>query len=415
MDRPGDISDGEGVFRRLLRDSHLGTAEHLTQIVRHAAAGLDARDVELLVVDHGQTELRALTPGARAFAIDDGDEHGPCPAFRRMVPLVDERADGTRLWVPIMDGLKRLGVLGLTFAQVGEVERGRAVHLASIVAELLVSKKLLSDSLHRAARREEMSLAAEMQWALMPPLTAGTPEVSLAAMLEPAYEVGGDLVDYSLEPGLAKVAVFDAVGHGIEASLLASLAVGSYRNRRRAGAPLPELAAAVDAAVGRQFDRRLFTTAVMATLDVRSGSFTWVNAGHPRPLLLRDSRVVKELVGRPGPPLGVGLLRRSLTVNEEQLQPGDRVLLYTDGVVEARTPGGALFGMDRLIDFIVRAEQEDEPIPETMRRLSHALLEHQGANRRDDATLMLVEWRTDASQGLTNRVHGPVRGGSDRV
>ncbi len=397
-----DISPGERAFRRLMQRSHLATADHLGEIVAAAAGDLGGRDLELLVVDHGQSELHALAAGGPVYEID-----GTLPGrvFRQMVPQTVDRDDGVRLWVPLLDGLERLGVLAVTFDAVGEREHARIAHLAALVAELLISKALLSDALHRVARREEMSLAAEMQWSLMPPLTAGTEEVSIAALLEPAYDVGGDLVDYSLEPGVAKLAVFDAVGHGIQASLLASLAVGSYRNRRRALDDLPQIAAAVDRAIAAQFDTRLFTTAVFATLDVERGRLSWVNAGHPRPLLLRAGQVVKELVGVTGPPLGVGLWRRPATVNEEQLEPGDRVLLYTDGVTEARTPDGRLFGMERLIDFIVQAEGAGEPIPETMRRLSRALVEHQDGDQRDDATLMLVEWRTGAGRQMTRRLH----------
>jgi serine phosphatase RsbU (regulator of sigma subunit) len=401
VNRPDEMSRGEQAFRRLMRDSHLATADGLQQIVAAAVQAIGARDLDLLVVDHGQTTLGPLGGEGPDAAIE-----GTIPGrvFRRMVPLVLQRGDGQRLWVPLLDGLERLGVMGLTFEHVGELELDRSRQLAALTAELLQSKATTSDVLHRAARRQPMTLAAEMQWSLMPPLTAGTHEVAIAAMLEPAYEVGGDLVDYSLEPGVAHLAVFDAVGHGVQASLLSALAVGCYRNRRRAGDDLAATVAQVEATIARQYDSRLFTTAIFATLDLRGGRLVWTNAGHPPPLLLRDSRVVKELTGRIGPPLGVGL-PGGWSVLEEQLEPGDRVLLYTDGAVEGRTPDGGLFGLPRLVDFIVQAEAAGEPISETMRRLSRALVDHQGGELRDDATLMLVEWRTGAGDEISGRLH----------
>ncbi|MCW2958735.1 MAG: protein serine/threonine phosphatase [Solirubrobacterales bacterium] len=386
-----------------MTDSHLATADNLEGIVAAAVADIGARDLDLLVVDHGQTTLGPLRCDGPPLAID-----GTVPGrvFRQTVPQLLVRDGGERLWMPLLDGLERLGVMGLTFDTVGDVELERSRQLAALTAELLISKSLISDTLHRAARRRPLTLAAEMQWSLMPPLTAGTTEVAVAAMLEPAYEVGGDLIDYSLEPGVAHLAVFDAVGHGIQASLLSALAVGCYRNRRRAGDDLAQITRHVETAIAAHFDTQLFITAIFATLDLHTGRMTWTNSGHPAPLLLRDKRVVKELTGPTSPLLGVGLPRRA-TVMEEQLQPGDRVLLYTDGIVEARTPDGGFFGLERLVDFIVQAEGAAEPIPETMRRLSRALVDHHGGELRDDATLMLVEWRTGAGQDISGRLHSP--------
>ena len=76
-----------------------------------------------------------------------------------------------------------------------------------------------------------------------------------------------------------------------------------------------------------------------------------------------------------------------------QLRPGDRVLLYTDGIVEARSPAGEFFGEDRLADFVVRAETAGDPPPETLRRPMRSVMEHQSGRLQDDATIVLVEWR----------------------
>jgi serine phosphatase RsbU (regulator of sigma subunit) len=247
-----------------------------------------------------------------------------------------------------------------------------------------------------------MTLPAEMQHALLPPLTFGTTRVILSGLLAPAYEVGGDAFDYALNGHIAHVAVFDAVGHGLHASLLANLAVSCYRNGRRAGLPLLERVAAIDAALSDGFGPERYATAVIGELDIDTGLFRWVNAGHPEPMLLRDGQVVKELACEPALPLGMGVLTGgpTYTVCEEALQPGDRLLLVTDGVDEARTEDGSFFGRDRLAEFAARQLASGLPTPEVMRRLQAAILRYQTGRLQDDATTLFVEWLTGSEDEL---------------
>jgi serine phosphatase RsbU (regulator of sigma subunit) len=104
--------------------------------------------------------------------------------------------------------------------------------------------------------------------------------------------------------------------------------------------------------------------------------------------------VVKTLDASPNRPLGLGL-NPDLSLHVEHLQPGDQILAYTDGVIEARNARGEPFGVDRLADFVVRADAAGEPLTETMRRLSRSVLAHNHGDMRDDATHMLVGWLTD--------------------
>lgn len=390
---PLSTGPGERAVERLLRDARLALPEELSEIVCDAVREFGGRNTTLRIVDHAQQQLVALDASTPVITID-GTLAGR--VYRQAKPYVAEGSAGQRVYAPILDGLERLGTLSATFALFDSRSLPRMQQIASIVADLLVSKRLTTDGLQRSARRRPMSLAAEMQWSLMPPLTAGTADVSIAAMLEPAYEVGGDIVDYALSPNGAEFAVFDAMGHGVQASLLASLVVGAYRNCRRHGEALTAIATAVETAVADQFPDHVFVTGIIARLDCQTGRLAWINAGHPAPLLIRDGHVVKELHAPRAVPLGVGS-GRSFAVGEEMLQPEDRVLVYTDGVIEARTPNGEPFGVSGLADFITRAILDGEPTPETMRRLSHALVDHQHGQLRDDATQMLVEWQTGTS------------------
>ncbi len=236
-----------------------------------------------------------------------------------------------------------------------------------------------------------MTLAAELRWSQLPPLTFTGETVGIACVLEPAYEVAGDAFDYAVNGATAHIALFDAVGHGLQASLLANLAVSAYRNTRRAGGGMIDGALAADAAVSEAFGSSKFVTAVLAELRVADGRLRVVVAGHPNPLIVRGGRMAKEVGDHRTLPLGLGLT--SVMADEEHLEPGDRVLLYTDGVVEARSPAGEFFGLDRMVDFVGRESSSGAPAPEVMRRVVHSVLRHQNGQLQDDATLMFVEWR----------------------
>ena len=194
------------------------------------------------------------------------------------------------------------------------------------------------------------------------------------------------------------------MGHGLNSAHLAVLAVTAYRNARRLGKTLAETAAAIDASVSTVFRGEAFTTGLLAELDSQTGELRWINAGHPAPLLLRQGRLVKALDLEPALPFGLSHLGPAepghVAVGSESLEPGDQVLLYTDGVVEARSPDGAFFGVERLTDLIARNLASGLPTPETMRRVVRSLLTHQQGQLTDDATMLLAEWRTNRHMAL---------------
>jgi serine phosphatase RsbU (regulator of sigma subunit) len=216
------------------------------------------------------------------------------------------------------------------------------------------------------------------------------PLVAVAGALEPAYEVAGDSFDYALNDHILHVAVIDAMGHGLGAALMATLAIGAYRHARRFDVGLEDLYAAMDKAVASQFGTDRFATAQMARLDVRSGLLQWVNAGHPAPLLLRDHRIVAELKSPTTLPVGYGGAAPAVT--QRALEKGDRVLFFTDGVVEEDRRGGA-DGQARLRVLVERVSDLDDSVQETVRLLSSALMRERRGVTTDDATLLLLEWR----------------------
>jgi serine phosphatase RsbU (regulator of sigma subunit) len=310
---------------------------------------------------------------------------------------VDASGGERRLWVPLLDGTERIGVLRATIPGEEPVEEALVAvceRYAHFIALLVVSKSAYTDAFERLRRRGTMTLASELIWELVPPLVLASDEFVLAAMLEPCYDIGGDAFDYALDDGVLHLAVFDAMGHGLPAAGMASLALSAYRhNRRRGGAGPAAAYAAIDAALSAESLPSRFVTAVIAELDLDSGHLRWVSAGHPAPLLLRAGRLVKALEVVPSPPLGLGLDPGPAVEGHEALEPGDMVLLYTDGLTEARRPGGDLFTEERLGEFIEREAASGRAAPETLRRLRAAIIERGAGALRDDASAVLVEWR----------------------
>ena len=235
-----------------------------------------------------------------------------------------------------------------------------------------------------------MSLPASMQWDLLPPWGIRMPGALVAGMLEPAYDIAGDAYDYAAGDGVLHFALIDGMGHGIGSTLLAGLAVGAYRHARRAGAPAQAIHTAVDEALAGGYDDLSFATGLIGTLTAGTGRLEWTCAGHPPPLLLRGRNVVAELQCEATVPFGLGT--GTPAVSSRDLEPGDAVLLYTDGVTEAHAPGGEPFGLARLAGLLERESAGAHQPEELLRRLVRAVLSHQGGGLRDDATLLLVQW-----------------------
>ena len=192
--------------------------------------------------------------------------------------------------------------------------------------------------------------------------------------------------------------MLDATGHDLTAGLAAAAAMAAARNGRREGHGLVEQAEMVSRVLETSVGPDRYATGVLARLDLDDGRLRYLCAGHPAPLLLRDGRVVRRLEGGQRPLLG--LEARELSLGEEQLQPGDILVVYTDGVVEARDSAGGPFGLPRLVDFLERQHADGTPLPEVVRRLCRDVLAHQHGVLEDDATLVLLHWTTQGQASL---------------
>ncbi|MFF4983062.1 PP2C family protein-serine/threonine phosphatase [Streptomyces sp. NPDC001046] len=406
----------------LLAASHLMPVELLPDKATECARAASFSRVLIYLADLQRRTLRLL-PGAGADGVNAerelpvaGTVAGRAFQHSGVLPASPLGGGVFEWWVPLLDGTERIGLLRVSAERDDAAAHADMEALAGLVALIIVSKRGTSDALARLGRSRPMSVAAEMQWNLMPPRTYADGRVTISAALEPAYDISGDVFEYAVDGPLVHLTIFDAMGHDTAAGLSGALALGACRNARRQGAGLADKADAVEAALLEQYDHRRYVTGILATLDTRTGVLRWVNRGHHPPIIIRDSRWSTHLRCPPAHPMGTGLGLRT-TVCEEHLQPGDRVVLYTDGITEARSSGGREFGLERFTDFLVRHHADGLPVPETLRRLVQAVLEYHDGRLEDDATVLLCEWigphlepvaTAAALTGLS--AHGPARG-----
>ncbi|MFI6818648.1 PP2C family protein-serine/threonine phosphatase [Nonomuraea sp. NPDC050328] len=402
------VRDTGRMLAGLLEAGHIGALEQMPSLIAKHAAYVGLHEVLIYLTDLQQQVLRLLPAG-------DADTADKPPAELRIGNTVAGRgfmetrivsrpgAEGEpdHWWIPLLDGTERLGMLRVSVRDADDTDLVNMRALASLAALLVASKRSHSDSYARLVRTRPMHVAAEMQWKLMPPLTFAHPEVVICAAMEPAYEVGGDAYDYAIAGDVAHLGIFDAMGHDVSAGLTASLAVAACRNNRRQDLGLAENTVNIEEVLISEFGRGTrFVTAILADLDTSTGMLSWVNRGHHPPVVIRGGRWTTSLTCPPAHPMGMGL-DLPVVMCREQLEPGDRVLLYTDGITEARSAGGREFGLSRFVDFIIRHTADGLAAPETLRRLVHGVLDYHDGLLQDDATVLLVEWQGATQSRLT--------------
>lgn len=374
--------------------------EGLVAEVSAAGASMGAA-VVLHLVDDEQAHLVPVQPHpTRAGALHAGPaltiEATPAGRAFTQGRTTSSRVGGRlHLWVPVRNGLERLGVLEVV--PDGEADLDEALlgqdwrSLGRLVGRLVAVVADHGDALDDLRRRRVRSPAAEVVRGLLPPAAAGTDRCTVAGRLEPGTPGGGDAFDHALSATTAHVAVLHAPGGDPAAGLVAAAALAASRSARRGGGTLTGQTAAVEEAVRQSGGPDPGLTGVFGELDVLSGRFRHLVAAHPAPLLLRDG-VVTALGGGDRPPFGPHAPDPGpACVGEVVLQPGDRVLLHTPGVTQARDGAGEPFGLER-VSALLRTATAAEPTAETVRRLARAVVEHRGGPPQEDATVVLTRW-----------------------
>jgi serine phosphatase RsbU (regulator of sigma subunit) len=368
-------------------------------VLAHIGLELGASDLVVYLVDFGQTVLEPL---------DDHATHTELPhtenvagtmagrAFLSQLPVTAERDGGFRAWVPIIEGSDRTGVLAMTLSDVGAETLTACEELGLFAGHLIATHARVSDVFNLHRRRKPMTLAASMQWDLLPPLFFKSARVTVAGFLEPAYEVGGDCFDYAINGSVLEAAVMDAMGHGMNSAIMAGLAIGCYRHDRREARALDVMHADLEATIADHYPANGFVTGQLAQLNVETGSLSWTNAGHPLPLHIRGGNVIGQLACKPTLPWGIGLESVAPVVAAETLEPGDALLFFSDGAVEGRSSTGGGFGLDRLVDLAGQSASDQLPPETIVRNLGQAIVHYHDQNLGDDVTLVMVQWHGPA-------------------
>ena len=303
----------------------------------------------------------------------------------RVVPPGD---DGRwTVYAPVTERGEALGLLEMLLPAEPTADAvDQIVRTAHVLAFVVIANRRHTDLFEWGQRSVAFTLAAEIQRRLLPSaFTCEAGSFTLSAWLEPAATVGGDTFDYSVGRDVLHLSVTDAMGHGAASALLATLCVGSLRNTRRQGASLLDQAVAVNAALAAHTEGLAiegFVTGVLGRLDLTTGTLTLLNAGHVAPYLSRGGRVAPvELPA--GLPLGL-FADASYEETALRLEPGDRLVFVTDGMLERRAA---------VVDLLAEVAATRALHPrETTRRLADAVLAATAPALTDDATLLVLDW-----------------------
>ena len=375
------------------------------------AVALGATDVSFLVVDlSGRALIRLGHAGSQAATRTQGREtaervalvgtpHG-LALMHQTVQIAS--GDGeARVFAPVTNRGEAIGVLELTLQESPDEQTLADVALAAhALAYIVIANRRFTDLFEWGQRSVRLSLAAEIQHRLLPgAFTCEGGQFTLAAWLEPAGEIAGDSFDFSIERDTLHLSMSDARGHAVGASILATLLVGALRNARRAGVGLKDQARLANERLGDHVRWDDFVTGQVARIDLRTGSATIVNAGHEPPVRLRDGRV-ETVALLADPPFGLVRDHR-YRVQPLPLEPGDRLMFLTDGMLERNA---ASIDLRRLMVEGARMHPR-----EAVQHVVLALLEAADGELKDDATAMCIDWhggppRERATDSGANRV-----------
>ncbi|MFF4169619.1 PP2C family protein-serine/threonine phosphatase [Streptomyces sp. NPDC001744] len=347
--------------------------------------------VELRLADYALRSLQLVerVPGSAPPVPVHGSPQGR--AFGAQEPYVTEEADGLSAHLPVTVRGERTGVLTVTVPQVGDLVPLLADlrHVCEALGHEILVAERDTDLYDRARRAARLTLAAEMQWQLLPGRSCARPEFALGAHLEPAYATFGDNYDWSVSADHLTLSVTNGMGEGVEAALLTNLALNALRNARRAGLGLADQAALADQAVYARYGGAAFVSVLLLRFDLATGEAEAVDAGSPRLWRLRE-RSVEPVPFEAQLPLG--MFEDSVYVPQRfAVRPGDRLLFGSDGVYDAASPGGESYG-ERALSRALLATMLLPPTQVPGAILRELATHHGDSPLEDDALVVCLDW-----------------------
>jgi serine phosphatase RsbU (regulator of sigma subunit) len=355
------------------------------QIVAEAQRLTGVSSVAIYLVDIDGTRLWRLA-GAPEFpeSLEAPLAVGP-EISRESVELlrrvVAEELPGTVMAPMFLRG-RALGILLV----VGPSE-APLVALARQAAASLALAADYTDVFDQTRRRKETSAAAEIQQNLLPPRIARVAGGVLAGNVLPSYEIGGDWFDYIENRDGAWLGIADSAGTGTTAASLSAIALGAFRAKRKFSADLAEVAGAIHETVLELEVEGAFVNAVLARWHGPSSRLSWITCGDQAPLVISPDGELEPLSDPDHESLGLGDARREFTVSRRRLEPGERLLLLSDGVLDRKRTGGGTIGLDGIRGAVARAR--DLSAPSAVRAIEDAIHDASSDPLEDDATVVV--------------------------
>jgi AcrR family transcriptional regulator len=253
-----------------------------------------------------------------------------------------------------------------------------------------------TDAFDAARRRKETTAAAELQQSLVPPRIARIGSGELAGSVLPSYEVGGDWFDYVENRDGAWIAVADAAGKGATAGALGGIALAALRAARRSDQTLEQAAHAMHEVIYDVGRPEFFVTAIVARWHAVYSVFSWINCGHPPPLVVRPDNTIEQLMAESNLPLGLLERERRFSRRQRRLGPGELLILHSDGITARRTEDG-LFGLDGIEQAVARASSRSATA--TARAIQEAVISASVDPLQDDAVVVVLAPTTSQGSG----------------
>jgi serine phosphatase RsbU (regulator of sigma subunit) len=275
--------------------------------------------------------------------------------------------------------------------------------LSATAAALARALKIADDGTdlyRRVRRRNRLTLAAEIQWELLPGGSCVCDAYHLAGQLEPAYSIWGDNFDWATAADHLSVSVTNGMGRGADAAMLTQLAVGALRNARRSGADLIDQATLANETLYNQYQGQRHVSTLLLRFDVATGLVAAIDAGSPKIFRMRGSKVEPiELEAQ----LPLGMFEDTQYAEQEfTVGTGDRLIILSDGFHAAVSPRGGSYGASALA-MGLRQTRLQSP-SEAVRTLTRGLLDYyEGGEIADDAVVLCLDW-TGRPVGSESRV-----------
>ncbi|MEV7085166.1 PP2C family protein-serine/threonine phosphatase [Streptomyces sp. NPDC093085] len=365
-------------------------------------AAYGATRVRLYLADYALTVLRAVddptAPPAEDLSLHNTPEGR---AFGSQEPREQEvrHRDAVDHHLPVTVRGERLGILTVRLPDDLSPQRALGTlddltQVADLLGHEILVAERDTDLYQRARRANRLTLAAEMQWELLPARACTAREYAIGAQLEPAYAIHGDNFDWASDATELTLAVTNGMGEGIQASLLTNLAVNALRNARRAGIGIADQAALADQALYEQHRGAAYVSTLLLRFELATGRVEAVDAGSPE-LWRQRGKTVERIDLDAQLPLGM-FEESDYVAQSFRVEPGDRLLFVSDGVYAAVSPQGEAYGERAL----ARAIAATSLLPAAMvpRAVLRELTAYRESESTDDALVLCLDWfgREDA-------------------